>query len=295
MYEYLFVIPTILGLVAGFSSPATKDLSSIPSRSFIELTDLNNNGPKQTLPSSFIRNWPTWVLEQNGTLSRIPDELDNKGYVTPTSIDELWQPIDLKRPDMKLALGLHIRQGEIRHAMPALDISYDKGLHRNRGLCSVPRAYAWVDFGSLGIMSDWDNFELKVTSKKRGDGSWIQLSVSSGDAISRAIERTFLCLAENAPDDLAEGSHIVHVPLDSVDVVELPKTNHEMQVTLSEKYNDDTNLEVGILQVIISASMSGSESEYLPDVYKTLYYDETFQNPRYVAHKQRKEERNTDL
>lgn len=294
MYESLFVILTILGSAVGFSSPATKDLSSIPSRSFIELTDLNNNGVKQTLPSSFINNWPTWVLEQNGTLSRIPDEFDNKGYVTPTSIDELWQPIDLKRPDMKLALGLHIRQGQIRHAMPALDINYNEGLHRNRGMCSVPRAYAWVDFGSLGIMGDWDNLELKVASKKREDDDWIQLSVSSGDAISQAIERALMCLAD-APDDFADGSHLIHIPLDSADAIEVPRINHEIQVTLNEKYNDEPDIEAGILQVVITASMSGSESEYLPDVYKGLYFDEAFQNPRYKAHKKRSEEKNTEL
>lgn len=264
--------------------------SSIQSKNFIELTNLNNNnGQKQTLPSSFIETWPTWVLEENGTLSRIPDEESNTGYVNPTSIDELWQPIDLKRPDMKLSLGLHVRSGELRHAMPAIDISYGDGLHRNRGLCSVPIAHSWVDFGSLAL-SDWKRLQLKISSKQLENQKWTQLSISKEGAISQAIERAMLFLSQTPPDDMAEGSHLINVVVDA-DVVGVPKTNHEMRVTLVEEEEEV----IGSLQVVVSASMSGSESEYLPDVYKDLFFDEEFQNTRYIEMKQRKEERNQEL
>ena len=285
MYQLSIALITLIAL------KHTNSLSSsIQSKNFIELTNLNNNnGQKQTLPSSFIETWPTWVLEENGTLSRIPDEESNTGYVNPTSIDELWQPIDLKRPDMKLSLGLHVRSGELRHAMPAIDISYGDGLHRNRGLCSVPIAHSWVDFGSLAL-SDWKRLQLKISSKQLENQKWTQLSISKEGAISQAIERAMLFLSQTPPDDMAEGSHLINVVVDA-DVVDVPKTNHEVRVTLVEEEEEV----IGSLQVVVSASMSGSESEYLPDVYKELFFDEEFQNTRYIEMKQRKEERNQEL
>lgn len=186
---------------------------------------------------------------------------------------------------MKLSLGLHIRSGELRHAMPAVDISYGNE-HRNRGLCSVPIAHSWVDFHSLG--GDWEHLELVISSKKR-DGEWTQLSISKEGAISAAIERALLFLSQTPPDAMAEGSHLLNVILDG-DAMDVPKTNHEMRVTLTE----DEHL-IGSLQVAVSASMSGSDSDYLPDVYRDLYFDESFQNPRYVQHKKRREEQNQDL
>jgi len=45
-------------------------------------------------------------------------------YVVLTSLNMQFSnrmfSIDLKRPDMKLALGLHVRSGQIRHIMPAV-------------------------------------------------------------------------------------------------------------------------------------------------------------------------------
>ena len=144
--------------------------TTIQQRSFVELTKPHDN-TSDRLPASFVSDWPTWVLEDDGTVVRIPDQQsDKEGFVTPTSIDELWLPIDLKKPDMKLALGLHIRSGIIRHVMPAVDISYD-GQYRNRGMNSVPRAHRWMDFSSMGLINEWDRFNLKVLSRKRGENS----------------------------------------------------------------------------------------------------------------------------
>jgi hypothetical protein len=86
-------------LVNALSSPTPE----IMPRQFIQLT--NPVGAEQSLPASFVRNWPTWVLDEDGTLSKIPDE---DGFVQPASIDELWQPLDLKMPELRLALGLHV-------------------------------------------------------------------------------------------------------------------------------------------------------------------------------------------
>jgi hypothetical protein len=292
-------------------------------RNFIEITSLNVQ--KQSLPASFIESWPTWVLETDGSLERIPDSDDNNGFVSPTSIDSLWQPIDLIRPKMKLALGVHIRNGSIRHVFPALDISYDgSSKHRNRGMCSIPRAYTWVDFGFVNSMGDYNRYELRVSSKKNNgkssssedenenedddeneDEKWQQLlsssSISDNEVMSKAIERAVICLAENdgSINDL-DGSHIIHVILNDDDddadeqiAVEIPKSNHELKVSMVEKWGNNNKIEnesldeveVGILQVNVMTTMSGSESEYLPDVYKPLYNDESLRNPLYKNYK----------
>eukprot|EP00529_Nitzschia_sp_RCC80_P031566 CAMPEP_0113519710 /NCGR_PEP_ID=MMETSP0014_2-20120614/43681_1 /TAXON_ID=2857 /ORGANISM="Nitzschia sp." /LENGTH=369 /DNA_ID=CAMNT_0000417479 /DNA_START=129 /DNA_END=1235 /DNA_ORIENTATION=+ /assembly_acc=CAM_ASM_000159 len=203
------------------------------------------------LPASFITSWSTFVLETDGTWNKIPDatstvsstisgELDNSkssiearieeqfptGHVNPSSIDELWSPIDLKRPQMRLALAAHVRQGVIRHIMPAVDVGYlsssnsnsnsnDDGdnnsgtksssvvTYRNRGMCSVPRSHTWMEF-----LGRYGRFKLIASMKRNGQNinkydddedrheeegkeEWRTILQSSptGQDISDAIER----------------------------------------------------------------------------------------------------------
>ena len=62
----------------------------IMARPFVEITNVSNE--KESLPSSFIEGWPTWFLDTDGSLSRIPDGDSGDGYTNPTSIDVLFQP-----------------------------------------------------------------------------------------------------------------------------------------------------------------------------------------------------------
>jgi len=88
-------------VVVGFSVPNPE----IMPRQFIEITNPLDTKAENKLPSSFVSNWPTWILDSDGKLSKIPDD---GGFVQPASIDELWQPVDLIRPDLRLAVGLHV-------------------------------------------------------------------------------------------------------------------------------------------------------------------------------------------
>lgn len=90
-------------LVTALSSPQPQQPEVMP-RQFIQLTN-PIGGVEQSLPASFVQNWPTWVLNKDGCLHKIPDD---EGFVSPASIDELWQPVDLKRPELRLALGFHM-------------------------------------------------------------------------------------------------------------------------------------------------------------------------------------------
>jgi hypothetical protein len=259
-------------------------------RQFVEIT--NGGSIRDRLPASFIRNWPTWVLEENGNLIRIPDEENDAGFVSPSSVDELWQPVDLKRPQMKLALGFHVRSGVIRHIMPAVDVSYD-GSYRNRGMCSVPRAHTWMDFSKL-FLGDWEHFQMQISSRKQGkEKKWEKLASSTKTSLGKAVERATVCLAESAPGKMGEGSHILHVVLEDSLALETPLTCHDLRVTLTDdtfEADDSEGVELGVLEVAVAATMAGSESQYLPDAYLPLYSDETLRNPRFSIFKERKED-----
>lgn len=167
------------------------------------------------------------------------------------------------------------------------------GDHRNRGMCSVPRAHAWVDFTTS--LDEWNQYRLCVASRKNDDDEeWTEMAASTGTQIGNALERAVLCLAQTPPDELGEGSHIVHVLLDDNDtvVVECPTAGTELRVTLEQNFGDTAP---GILQVAISAAASGSESEFLPEAYKPLFGDETLRREAYAEYKERLQNNNPNL
>ena len=116
------LIPTNVAAFAASSSTQPQKQPIVP-RNFIQIQD-PVDGPlsitpssfdeyilevipsqQSRLPSSFVENWSTWILDQDGSITKIPDD---DGFVPPASIDEIWQPVDLKPPQIRLALGLHV-------------------------------------------------------------------------------------------------------------------------------------------------------------------------------------------
>ena len=77
-----------------------------PNKQFIQIANLlSPQADPQQLPVSIVENWSTWVLDRSGVWSKIPD---SDGFVSPTSVDTLFQPVDLKPPQFQLALGFHV-------------------------------------------------------------------------------------------------------------------------------------------------------------------------------------------
>jgi hypothetical protein len=198
--------------------------------------------------------------------------------------------------------SMYRRDGVIRQIMPALDISFEGGQHRNRGLCSVPRAYKWIEF-SNGMFGGWKDFQLRALTRKKGDEKWEEVaSGPSGETIAKAIERTIFSLAQTPPDDIGEGSNLVHVLIDDNEKdnvedscnLEYPKNGNELCVVLDDREGDiPENLEEeaqGILHVTTIATMAGSESQYLPDAYKPLYQDKSLRNPTYEKFRERRQD-----
>ena len=246
-------------------------------RQFIEITNPLKQGTSERLPSSFVRDWPTWILSDSGLFSKVPAD---KGFVDPTTIDEIWQPIDLKQPECRLALGLHIRNGQIRHVMPAVDLSFD-GEHRNRGLCSYPRAYSWVDFGSImaGNLGSC-GLELQAKPVDSDENGWVTLlEVAS---IKPFMDYALQAISDHPPSELGQGSSVIHVVCEE-SFAECPKPGNKLRALLLE---DET--EIGALEVSIEKTAAGSDSEYLPDCYKSLFQDESLRRPAYDMIKQRR-------
>lgn len=272
-------------------------LSSPTSRQFIELTSTNpltDGLPNERLPVSFVANWPTWVIlleaaqdsdSKEISFTKIPDANDEGGFVSPVSIDELWQPVDLKQPQCRLALGLHVRDGIIRHVYPAVDLSFDDGhhgmQHRNRGLCSVPVAFSWMDFPSF-MAGGMQNYSLLLkTRKQQGDKEWDTL-IKEG-SIRELLNGAIQALADQPPEKLGDGSNLIHVLCKEGSTVECPKPGYELCSVLKE----DGCVVVGLLQVSIDKTAAGSESEYLPEAYRSLFEDKSLQRPAFIEAKKR--------
>ena len=186
--------------------------------------------------------------------------------------------------------------------MPAIDLSFQSGkTHRNRGLCSLPRAYAWMEFASVRL-EEWKDYAISLSTKSiegvvDDDSSWTKRMSSSGDDIKEALERAITCLTRTPPDELGVGSHFMHVLLQNTGtsdgMMECPSTGQELRVTMHDQsaWGNEDESPPGILQVIISTSMAGSESEYLPEVYRSLFMDESLRRPAYAKFKARQEKR----
>ena len=143
---------------------------------------------------SMVDRMPTWLLAEDGGWSRVPDD---DGWVNPHSCDDVWHAADLEPPSPKLCVGMHIRDGTLRHVFPAVDL--DVAGYRNRGMKTVPRAHSWLSFGAALPT------ELSLHAGAR--------TVPAGDTLARAVE----ALADSPPPELGKGSHVVHAVVAGAD------------------------------------------------------------------------------
>lgn len=290
--------------VAGLAPPTP----AVTSRPFVEISSLIRR-PGDRLPSSFVTQWPTWVLridddddDDDDTIaaewSRIPnheaqgDDASGAGFVNPVSLEELWLPLDLRPPQLRLALGLHVRNGAIRHVFPAVDLTLTSASttqeHRNRGLCSVPLAYQWQELSAfMALGSSNHRMVLETRSTADAEDEWEPCALElSRNQVQQMIAGALEALAQEPPTRLGEGSHVVHVVLDDVRngnndaVTECPKADHDLRVVLQsvDEGNDDGTHE---LQVRIASTAAGSTSEYLLDCYRPLFEDPSLRRPAY--------------
>lgn len=258
----------------------------------IMLLDPSDETKVDFLPASVVNGWSTWVLSEDkdriANFVKIPDDSD--GYINAISQSELWQSVDLKYPNSRLALGLHVRNGQLRHLFPALDVffGHESGVHRNRGLNTVPRANTWLSIHDITALS---SFYLEMSSRdlKRGEQQWTL--ISSSRPIKEALEFAIYSLAESPPNELGSGSHIIHVLLSDQQIVLCPKVGNEILATLQAPRKQDGDHSIGTLNVKVSATQAGSKSNFLPKEYKKLYDNQDYQRAEYFEFRQRQENR----
>jgi hypothetical protein len=100
------------------SSSLQQQTSETIEHSCIEIVDLmalssssSTAASSSKLPVSWTQNWSTWIFEAtspplgSSSFVKIPD---TNGFVSPSSVDTLFQPVDLKAPTISLAIGLHM-------------------------------------------------------------------------------------------------------------------------------------------------------------------------------------------
>lgn len=107
----------------------------------------------QMLPAAHCTSWPVWTCELNALDGQILEQVDNDsedGWVNPTSFDSLFYPSDLPLPLARPAIGVVMANGSPRYLMPSVVLTLEtpSKMWRNRGLCSIPRANAWIDMFS---------------------------------------------------------------------------------------------------------------------------------------------------
>jgi len=224
-------------------------------RPFVSLLD--GSGGSQRLPASMVDSFPTWLLETDGSWRRVPD---GDGFLNPHSCDDLWHTSDLPEPAPRLCIGMHVRAGSLRHVFPAVDLDVDG--YRNRGLKTVPRAHQWLTFGAALPT------ELKLYAGGR--------SYSATDTLGRVVE----ALATDAPDELGQGSHVIHAIVDNAPPLPPLLTSTEEQEARLVVYladalfdpRDASEVErAGVLNVLVLETAAGSASEYIPAAYTGLF------------------------
>lgn len=117
--------------------------SSQVSRSFVSI---RGHPQSQRLPLSHTKHWDVYTYTFND-LKLVENEDSEKGWIYPTSYDTLYLPSDLPRPVLHPALGVALVHGSPRYIMPSIItiLETPDRVWRNRGICSLPRAHAWID------------------------------------------------------------------------------------------------------------------------------------------------------
>jgi len=226
-------------------------------RPFLRLLD--GRGGVDRLPAAMAAAWPTWVLDADGAFERVPGAADGGGWVDAASVDDLWCASDLEPPTARLALGIHVRDGTLRHLFPAVDLVVRRAGadFRNRGLRTVPRAHAWLAVGAA-LPS-----ELRLFG---ADGA----AVDAAATLARAVE----ALADAPPDALGAGSHVVHAVVAGAAAPPLVPDARLRLVLADALYDAADPAEAdraAELDVLVLETAPGGASDHLPAAYRDLY------------------------
>lgn len=280
-------------------------------KSSVKSISIRGHPQAQQLIESHTRSWNIFTYENNVL------QLENNGiidledspssWVYPTSYDTLYLPSDLPKPLIRPSLGIVLIHGTPRYIMPSIvtTLKTPDRNWRNRGICSLPRAFAWIDLFAPFTPKLEDlriSIYGKVASDVRfledqdGSTSWnnllrplnpITTSVFRPNDIDcdLEIESIYLKFKNELAINLEleplrrEGYQFVDIPLRSEG---LPFPGTKIKAFLSDFTEPDRLLEIedaslldqepcGELDINLTPVGAGGTSKFLPEVYRDLY------------------------
>ena len=137
--------------VRGDVGPVLKEL---PSPALTKINIGTADFQTQGLPLSAVSSWPVWMAAADATtVTRLPDEQVD-GWCNPNCFEQLWLPLDLPVPSCRPALGVVLKDAQVRYVFPTLEATVTSSggyVWHNRGLNSLPLAKTWLPFGDVPI------------------------------------------------------------------------------------------------------------------------------------------------
>lgn len=261
-----------------------------------DMVKIRGHHKLQQLPASLTKTWNTWTLDK-GELVKVPTVAsDSEDWVDPVSYESLYLPEDLPVPRCRPAIALGVANGAARYVMPSVILSLNtpSQLWRNRGVCSLPRASAWLDlfsefaprladlrYSCFGLNGQ----KVRFLEDQDGGTAWVDLlnptlSSFGGEGstelpIANIVSYFQAFLLSEAGLPLTEGYHFVDIPLPEVSKMPLPQKELHAYITdLRDprrllELEDPSLLDLepcGELSVQMMPVAPGGSSLYLPEV-----------------------------
>ena len=280
---------------------SSRSFSSIPSND-IKIVGLPG-GQIQSLPGMYVQTFQRWIVKDStGENCGLPIEpligagtKNEKGWVNPTTINELWWPADIPSVQSRPMLNVLFKGGVLSYVSMGLDVRVpqvnelgEMVAWRNYGLKSQPIARQWTTLDiAMEKLFHVEGFILHQKEDEEVKSEELFPSIYAAPILEKVA--TFIAeIDETSP--LVQGFHIVSFPMMKY-WADLPRPKQTTEDEPTSAYKlacfatsepfaskllemDDGLLEMSstsVLEIAVTMTEEGGKSQYLPDVYKQLY------------------------
>lgn len=292
-------------LLLALSLRPTTCFSSTPSND-IKIVGLPG-GQIQSLPGMYVQTFERWIVREDNNnegecLLKIEPIVgaglnNDEGWVNPTTTNELWWPADLPAAvQTRPMFNVLFKSGVLSYISAGLDVRVPKvdgtgGITtwRNYGLKSQPIARQWTTLDiAMEKLFHVEGFILHQTegTDRRHEELFPNLYA---EPILEKVANFIAQIDSDSP--LVKGFHIVSFPMSNywVDLPSPKLIGDEDEPVASYKLVcfatsepfasklldlDEGILEMSstsVLEVAVTKTEEGGKSQYLPEVYKSLY------------------------
>lgn len=273
-----------------------------------EFIHIRGHDRLQKLPVTLTKSWKVWTFDSiTEQLDSVETVQTGDGWLDPTTFSQLYLPADLPTPNLKPALGVGISNGVARYLMPSLVLSLETPdkIWRNRGILSLPRAWAWIDLYSefapqlkdLHLSCFASNGEtVRFLEDLDGSSSWNCLFTGNNNENYKDVElpvqsafqqfQAFFSQSNGLQKELREGFHFVDIPIPELPFPDMKLSKQKIYSYLSNfddprrllsmsfddelkgQLDQESCAELSLQSVAVGR---GGDSPYLPHVYKDLF------------------------